>query len=62
MAEIMQTATDVAGTSVMSLTAGNFMLNFILAGSLSSLWQMIESQQLVVILPLFNVIMPANAA
>ena len=46
----------------MSLTAGNFMLNFILAGSLSSLWQMIESQQLVVILPLFNVIMPANAA
>ena len=62
MADVLQNAADVAGASTVSITAGNFVLNIILAGSLSSLWQMIESQQLVVIMPMFNVIIPANAA
>ena len=44
-----------------SVFAGNFALNFFLAGSLNSLWSLIESQQLVVVMPLFNVILPANA-
>ena len=43
MAETIQLATEAAGKSTLSLTAGNFVLNLILAGSLSSLWQMIES-------------------
>ena len=62
LADVLQSAADAAGASTLSLTAGNFVLNIILAGSLSSLWQMIESQQLVVIMPMFNVMIPANAA
>ena len=35
------------------------MLNFVLSASLNYLWSMIEAQQLIVMLPLFNVTMTA---
>lgn len=41
--------------------ASNFVLNLALAGSLNQLWSLIRSQQLIILLPLFNVILPANA-
>ena len=44
-----------------STLAGNFALNMILQAALSQLWSMINSQQLLVTLPMFNQQIPANA-
>ena len=41
--------------------AGNFVLNVVLAASLQQLWSMINTYQIIVLLPLFNIEMPANA-
>lgn len=38
------------------------MVNVALAASLNQLWSMINTQQLIVMMPLFNISMPANAA
>ena len=35
LAEVFESAADAAGATTMSITAGNFVLNVILAGSLS---------------------------
>ena len=37
------------------------MINFFLAGSLNQLWALIRSQQIIVLMPLYNVSLPANA-
>lgn len=37
------------------------MLNVFIAASLQSIWNMINAQQLIVMMPLFDVVMPANA-
>jgi len=39
----------------------NLTLNIILAASLNQLWSMINTQQLLVMMPLFQIQMPSNA-
>ena len=41
--------------------AGNFALNVVLSAGLSQLWSMINTQQIIVVMPLFNTNIPANA-
>lgn len=41
---------------------GNFLFNLSLSASLNQLWVMINTQQLIVLLPLMKVQLPANAA
>ena len=42
--------------------ASNLALNIILSASLQQLWSMVNTQQLVVLMPLWNIRLPANAA
>ena len=42
--------------------AGNFALNLFLSASLNELWSMVNTQQLLVLLPLCKVTLPINAA
>ena len=42
--------------------ASNLALNIILSASLNQLWSMVNTQQLVVLMPLWNIRLPANAA
>lgn len=41
--------------------AGNFIMNLVLSTSLSQLWSLVNTQQIIVFLPLFRVTLPANA-
>ncbi len=41
--------------------AGNFAINLVLSAGLSQLWSMINTQQIIVVMPLFNTNIPANA-
>ena len=41
--------------------ASNFVLNIIISASLNQLWAMINTQQLMIMMPLFQITMPANA-
>ena len=42
------------------MVIGNFVLNLIMSSSLNLLWSMINTQQLIVLMPCFDVQMPAN--
>jgi hypothetical protein len=44
------------------VVTGAFLLNFFLTAALSQLWALINTQQIIVMMPLFNVNLPANAA
>jgi hypothetical protein len=44
-----------------TIMAGNLALNIILSASLQQLWSMINTQQIIVLMPLFNIEIPANA-
>lgn len=41
---------------------GNFALNLALSASLNQLWAMINTQQLIVLLPLMQVMLPTSTA
>ena len=41
--------------------SSNYIINIILAGSLHQLWTLIRSQQIIVLIPLQRISMPANA-
>ena len=53
---VAQTVTSSSGI----VLAGNFVLNFILSASLQQVWSLIESQQIIVLMPLFKIDIPAN--
>ena len=57
----IQSAGVVMKSATNTLMAGNFVLNVVLSASLQQLWSMINTQQIIVLLPLFNIEMPANA-
>ena len=38
----------------------NFLTNIFVSGSLNAIWSLIETQQMIVMLPLFDVSMPGN--
>jgi hypothetical protein len=48
--------------SAYSLVYGSLILNFFLRAALSQILSMINTQQLIVIMPLFDINLPANAA
>ena len=50
---------EVASEGLQAVTVGNIVLNFLLSASLNYLWSMIEAQQIIVMLPEFNVTIPA---
>jgi len=41
--------------------ASNFLINILISASLNQLWAMINTQQMMVMMPLFKIEMPANA-
>ena len=53
-------ASNLAETAVKGNVVGSFLMNMILAGSLSQILGMINSLQLIVHFPLFAVSVPAN--
>jgi hypothetical protein len=52
---------DVAFYVVVAVVTYNFVLNFFLQAALSQLWSMVNTQQIIVMMPLFNLNLPANA-
>jgi hypothetical protein len=42
------------------VTVGNFILNLLMSSSLNMMWSMINNQQLIVLMPCFDLQMPAN--
>ena len=57
-AQVAATA-EAASEGLQAVTVGNIALNFLLSASLNYLWSMIEAQQIIVMLPQFNVTIPA---
>lgn len=60
-AKIASVANELAA-SANSVNVGNVILNTVLSASLNQIWSMINTQQLIVLMPLFNVNIPPNAA
>ena len=61
-AAVVQGAATSASASLNAAMSTNFVVNLLLTGSLSQLWSMLNSQQVMVYTPLFkNVKFPANA-
>jgi hypothetical protein len=53
---------EVANSASNGVLASNLVLNIVLSASLQQLWSMVNTQQLVVLMPLWNIKLPANAA
>jgi hypothetical protein len=60
-AQTIETVTYAMQQTTNSIMAGNFVMNVILSASLQQLWSMINTQQIIVLMPLFSSQMPANA-
>ena len=56
----MAGAAQTVASSSGFVLASNFITNFILSASLQHVWSTIESQQIIVLMPLFKVNLPAN--
>ena len=57
--EMFATGAAAFSKTLQAVTVGNLALNFLLSASLNYLWSMIEAQQLIVMLPEFNITMTA---
>ena len=55
----METQSSI-GSGSKYVLIGNFALNLILSGSLNDIWSAINAQQLIILLPLCDVSLPAN--
>ena len=53
---------ESATTTTQAVMAGNLVLQLFLSASLNYLWAMINTQQIILMMPLFNLALPANAA
>jgi hypothetical protein len=54
-------AVESAASTAKAVVIGNFIFNLLMSASLNQLWSMINTQQLIVMMPLFKVLMPGNA-
>ena len=54
MTETLESSGDTVTTSSQVLIAGNIISNLFLTASLQYLWALINSQQIVILIPLFN--------
>jgi hypothetical protein len=55
-------ASGTAGAGAKGVVIGNFILTLFLSASLNQLWSMVEAQQIVVLIPLFNITIPPSSA
>ena len=53
---------EVANSASNGVLVSNLALNIVLSASLQQLWSMVNTQQLVVLMPLWSIKLPANAA
>ena len=60
-AAVLNAAKDGVGNGAIAASTFNFILNFLLSGAMQFLWDLINSQQIVILLPLFASQIPANA-
>ena len=60
-AETAQAAATAAADSSKAFMIGNFIFNLLVSASLNQLWSLINTQQLIVLMPLFKTNIPANA-
>ena len=61
MKEALEQTKTLLDSSTLSTLGVNILVNFLQAQSLQYLWDMINAQQLMILLPLFNVGIPSNA-
>jgi len=54
--------TETIQATASTVFAANFVINLLLAASLNQLWSTIHTQQIIVLMPLFKVNLPGNAA
>ena len=54
-------AVAAASNSAKITLSSNYLVNLLLAGSLNHIWALIRSQQIIVLLPLYRICLPANA-
>ncbi len=59
--QVLEAAVEVIGQGRTLTLSTNYAINILLAGSLNQLWALINSQQIIVLFPLYRVNMPANA-
>ena len=59
--EKIQSVISWASESSKVAMASNFVINILISASLNQLWSMINTQQLIVMMPLFQIQLPANA-
>ena len=55
-------ATDSATSFSTVAMAGNTVVNLLMSAALNQLFSMVEAQQIIILMALFNIRMPANAA
>jgi len=60
--EVMQAAKQAVSATTTFIFSSNIVMNVFLAASLNQLWSMINSQQIMVLFPLFKINLPANTA
>ena len=61
MAEALEQTSTIFSNGTQGIFAANFVFNLFLSASLQYLWEMVNAQQIIVLLPLFNVQIPQNA-
>lgn len=61
-AQAFKEAGEIADKASTAFLAGNVFLNIVLSASFQYLWDMINAQQLVILIPLFKVATPNNAS
>ena len=59
--EALDNASSAIGSGTQGVFFVNVLLNILMSGSMQFLWDLINAQQIVILLPLFNVQTPANA-
>ena len=60
-AEVFNSLEESVGTVDTGYFASNVFINAVIAFTLQGVWSMLESQQIIVLFPLFEIILPANA-
>ena len=60
--ETFAEAVEVVDASIKTSLGSHFFLNLFLGISLSHLWVLINTEQIIIMLPLFKIIMPSNLA
>ena len=61
LTSVVQTATEAVKQVLTGVLVGSLVLNLLLTASLSLLWGMLNSLQLIMLLPMLNVYVPASA-